>query len=236
MRAHVLVSAHRCGGVGHPTRDNTPEGVRWTASIGADYVEFDVRRAADGRLVCRHDPVGADEPAPALDELLAAVAAAGLGAHVDLKGTDVAAWCRDAAERCAEALDLSRVVFTTGSARAAALLTRWAEERPDGAPYVGLTVGGSTRHLRLPAAVRARVRELYPGRRWRESEATVLAAHHVLARVRLLRWARRRDVRVLVWTADSPRVLAAAMRDPRVWMVTTNRPEAALALRATLSS
>jgi glycerophosphoryl diester phosphodiesterase len=62
----------------------------------------------------------------------------------------------------------------------------------------------------------------------------VLVAHHVLARVRLLRWAHRREVRVLVWTVDSPRVVAAALRDPRVWMVTTNRPEAALAAREAL--
>jgi glycerophosphoryl diester phosphodiesterase len=62
----------------------------------------------------------------------------------------------------------------------------------------------------------------------------VLVAHHLLARVRLLRWAHRREVRVLVWTVDSPRVVAAALRDPRVWMVTTNRPEAALAARESL--
>ena len=87
----------------------------------------------------------------------------------------------------------------------------------------------------LPAAVRARIGELYPTRRWRTSGANVLVAHHVLARVRLLRWARRRDVRVLVWTADAPRVVAAALRDPRVWMLTTNRPVAALAERARLA-
>jgi glycerophosphoryl diester phosphodiesterase len=62
----------------------------------------------------------------------------------------------------------------------------------------------------------------------------VLVAHHVLARLRLLRWARRRGVRVLVWTADAPRVVTAALKDPRVWMLTTNRPVAALAIRERL--
>ena len=130
-------------------------------------------------------------------------------------------------------LDLSRVVFTTGNGQAAAALARWAEAH-EGLALVGLTVGQSTSHLRLPAAVRARLGELYPTRRWRDSGAGVLVAHHLLARVRLLRWAHRREVRVLVWTVDSPRVVAAALRDPRVWMVTTNRPEAALATRAEL--
>src|SRR5688572_11947272 len=81
MAPHVLVSAHRCGGAVDPAYDNTPAGVRYAASIGADYVEFDVRRAADGSLVCSHDP--ADDPAglPDVDEVLAEVAACGLGAH-----------------------------------------------------------------------------------------------------------------------------------------------------------
>ncbi len=231
----ALVSAHRCGGATDPAYDNSPAGVRWAAEIGADYVEFDVRRDADGTLVCRHDPVG---PASDLGEVLAAVVDCGLGAHVDLKGSHVEQWAEELAQRCATRLDLGRVVFTTGSASAAATLARWAEERPgpDGErALVGLTIGGSTKHLRVTAAVRARIGELYPTKRWLASGAGVLVAHHVLARVRLLRWAGRRGVRVLVWTADAPRVVAAALRDPRVWMVTTNRPEAAIAMRERLS-
>ena len=232
---HVLVSAHRCGGKVDPAYDNSPAGVRYAAAIGADYVEFDVRRAGDGTLVCSHDPVtDPAEAAATLDELLAAVAEAGLGAHVDLKGPDVGEWATEVARRCADVLDETLVVYTTGNGRAAADLARWTEEH-DSPALVGLTIGGSTDRLRLPAAVRARVGELYPTKRWRASGAGVLVAHHVLARLRLLRWARRRGVRVLVWTADAPRVVAAALKDPRVWMLTTNRPEAAIAMRERLS-
>src|SRR4051812_23204962 len=63
---HVLISAHRCGGAVDRAYDNSPAGVRWAASIGADYVEFDVRRAGDGTLVCSHDPVSDPAEAPAL--------------------------------------------------------------------------------------------------------------------------------------------------------------------------
>ena len=218
-----------------PAYDNSPAGVRYAASIGADYVEFDVRRAGDGTLVCSHDPVDHAHEAPAnLEELLAAVAESGLGAHVDLKGRDVHEWAVEVARRCADVLDEKVVVFTTGNGPAAADLARWTDEH--GSPaLVGLTVGSSTKHLRLGATVRRRVGELYPTRQWRASGAGVLVAHHVLARLRLLRWARRRGVRVLVWTADSPRVVAAALKDPRVWMLTTNRPEAAIAMREHLS-
>jgi glycerophosphoryl diester phosphodiesterase len=234
--AQVLISAHRCGGKADPAYDNSPAGVRWAASIGADYVEFDVRRAGDGTLVCSHDPVAHAAEAPSrLADVLAAVAESGLGAHVDLKGPDVDAWAVDAARQCAEVLDATPVVYTTGHARAASALSRWTEEH-DSPALVGLTVGSSTRHLRLGDTVRTRIRELYPTRQWRDSGAGVLVAHHVLARLRLLRWARRRGVRVLVWTADAPRVVAAALKDPRVWMLTTNHPEAALAMRRRISS
>ena len=235
--AQVLISAHRCGGATDPAYDNSPAGVRWAASIGADYVEFDVRRAGDGALVCSHDPVedGGDHATANLADVLAAVAEAGLGAHVDLKGPDVVEWAVDAARQCAGVLDETLVVYTTGHAKAASALARWTEEH-DSPALVGLTVGSSTRHLRLGDTVRTRIRELYPTRQWRDSGAGVLVAHHVLARLRLLRWARRRGVRVLVWTADAPRVVAAALKDPRVWMLTTNRPEAALAMRDRISS
>ena len=229
LRERVLISAHRC---------NTPETVRQAAAIGADYAEFDVRRSGDGTLVCSHDPVAQAAGVPRLEDQVAAVAQSGLGAHVDLKGAGVAEWAVAAAEACAARLDTGRMVFTTGDARAAAALARWAGDHPgaDGElPLVGLTVGQSTSHLRLPAAVRARIGELYPTRRWRASGAGVLVAHHLLARVRLLRWANRREVRVLVWTVDSPRTVAAALRDPRVWMVTTNHPAAAVAARERLS-
>jgi glycerophosphoryl diester phosphodiesterase len=225
MGHRVLISAHRC---------NSPAEVRKAAGIGADYAEFDVRRAGDGTLVCSHDAVADAAGVPLLDELLAAVHHSGLGAHVDLKGADAEEWAEELAERCAGTLDLARVVFTTGNAQAAATLARWAENH-DAPPLIGLTVGQNTSHLRLPAAVRARMGELYPTRRWRASGAGVLVAHHVLARVRLLRWARRREVRVLVWTVDSPRIVTAALRDPRVWMVATNHPAAAVAARQRLS-
>jgi glycerophosphoryl diester phosphodiesterase len=208
--------------------------VRSAARVGADYAEFDVRRSADGALVCSHDPVTDAARVSPVEEVLAAVVDCGLGAHIDLKGADCDDWAEALADLCAGVLDLERVVFTTGHGRAAARLARWAEAHHV-PPLVGLTVGQSTAHLRLPAAVRARIGELYPSRRWRASGAGVLVAHHVLARVRLLRWAHRRDVRVLVWTVDSPRVVAAALRDPRVWMVTTNHPEAAVTARDGLS-
>ncbi|MGH9017440.1 MAG: glycerophosphodiester phosphodiesterase, partial [Acidimicrobiales bacterium] len=49
----ALLLAHR-GGVG-PYRENTLEAFRGAIDFGADGVELDVRRSADGRLVVHHD-------------------------------------------------------------------------------------------------------------------------------------------------------------------------------------
>ena len=60
----------------------------------------------------------------------------------------------------------------------------------------------------------------------------MLVPHWALALAALARGARRRGVPVLVWTVDSPRALRFWLRPGRIWMVTTNRPEDALAVRA----
>ena len=50
----MLILGHR-GTTVHAT-ENTVKAVEWALAAGADGVEVDVRRTADGRLVCCHDP------------------------------------------------------------------------------------------------------------------------------------------------------------------------------------
>ncbi len=51
----MLVLGHR--GASTATRENTPEAFRLADEMGADGVELDVRRVADGRLLVAHDPL-----------------------------------------------------------------------------------------------------------------------------------------------------------------------------------
>ena len=51
----MLVLAHRGASVDAP--ENTPEAFALADRMGADGVELDVRRAADGRLLVAHDPL-----------------------------------------------------------------------------------------------------------------------------------------------------------------------------------
>jgi glycerophosphoryl diester phosphodiesterase len=66
----MIVIAHR--GASWDAPENTLAAFGLACAQGADYVEFDVRAAPDGRLVVAHDPVGEQvSPAvPTLDETI----------------------------------------------------------------------------------------------------------------------------------------------------------------------
>jgi glycerophosphoryl diester phosphodiesterase len=83
-----LVIAHRGACWDEP--ENTLPAFERAIEVGADYVEFDVRAAPDGRLVCAHDRVRAQPPphVPTLDDALAALAGR-IGLAVELKEEDV---------------------------------------------------------------------------------------------------------------------------------------------------
>jgi glycerophosphoryl diester phosphodiesterase len=258
-RHRVLVSAHRCGYAelgavgGH---EDPLAGVAHSAQVGADYCEFDVRRCGDGTFVVSHDADGGtgDESvviadlawpelrdlAPGvctLDDLLAALESSGMGAHVDLKLRTPsrerkagATWEVDAVAAVAARLDPARIVVTTGVQHTTTGLRAWAGEH--GIPLVvALSIGGSVRGLTWRDAVRQRWGELYPQLRFRRSEADAVAAHFALAMIRLARWTTHIGVPLLVWTVDSTWLQRRFLHDRRIWMITTNHPARAVALR-----
>jgi len=258
-RHRVLVSAHRCGYAelgdvgGH---EDPIAGIRHSAAVGADFVEFDVRRCADGTFVISHDSDGgvgdpgvviADLSWPelegrapgvcTLDTLLDALEATGLGAHVDIKfGTPAAAvaagesWEQDLVERLTARIDPSRIVFTSGRRVVTTTLRGWATEHR--LPVVvALSIGGSVRGMTWRNAARRRWGELFPVHRLKASQADAVAAHFSLAMIRLARWTTHIGVPLLVWTVDKPWLQKRFLHDRRIWMVTTNHPAQAVALR-----
>ncbi|GCD89132.1 glycerophosphodiester phosphodiesterase [Nocardioides sp. LS1] len=249
-RERVLVSAHRAGAGLRVDLENSSTAFAAALALDVDFVEFDVQRCADGVLVVAHDPTfvrdgdevaftdvtaaEAREHSPGLltyDDALGLLAGR-RSAHIDLK----ASAARPEQAVAATALAVERLgpdgfVVTTGSDRAVRAIRDWGDSQGL-TLLVGLSLGRNTRGLAVRERVRIRRSELLPGRRLRLSRASVVVAHHWLARLGVARFARRRGIPLLVWTVDTPRALGHWLRPGRAWLVTTNHPELALAIRA----
>jgi glycerophosphoryl diester phosphodiesterase len=215
----TLVSAHRC---------LSRADIEHAIALGADYVEFDVQRTADGSLVLLHDLVE-DPPAETLryDRALDLIAGHAR-AHLDLKlrGGEIPI----VAEAIAR-LGTDRLLVTTHHDDAVRALRAWADREALDL-QVGLSLGRGVKGFSLWHAIRVRTSELFPGVRYRSTGANVVVAHHWLARLRVRRFADRHGLPLVVWTVDTPRSLAYWMRPGRAWLVTTNEPQVALRLRA----
>lgn len=244
----VMVSAHRPADL---------DAVRAAASLGVDWVELDVQRCRDGVLVLAHDPwvllggrrvpVGeldhaelvrlSPAPPPTITDCLAALAGRAR-AHVDLKLTSppelhprpADTWEVAAVRQVLEAVGEGGALFTCDDAASVRAVRAWAVATGRADLPVGLSLGADPpgpplwrRGLRLLA-------ELFPGRRLRSCDATLVVANKALARLTLERWARRHHLPLLVWTVDGDRELARWLRS-HAWVVATDRPERALALR-----
>ena len=214
----TLVSAHRC---------LTREDIEAAIALGADYVEIDVHRTADGTLVLHHDPIEVAPP-----EVLRYDAALGLlagraRAHLDLKfvGDEV-----EAVALAVERLGTDSILVTTLDDDAVRSIRDWADASGHRL-MVGLSLGHGVPGFALWQMARVRTSELWPAIRYRHTRANVVVAHHWLARLRVRRFAKRRGLPLLVWTVDTRRALSYWMRPGRAWLVTRNEPAVALALR-----
>ena len=215
----TLVSAHRC---------LTREAIEAAIALGADYVEIDVQRTANGELVLCHDPIDVAPPemlryAEALDLL-----AGRTRLHLDLKveGGEVPVVAEAVTRLGPESL-----LVTTLDDDGVRAVRDWADA--EGLELlVGLSLGRGLRDIRVLHGLRIRLTELFPGIRYRLAGANLAVAHHWLARIRVRRFARKHRLPLLVWTVDTPRALAYWMRPGRAWLVTTNEPAVALAVRA----
>ncbi|MGJ9424119.1 VTT domain-containing protein [Aeromicrobium sp. CF3.5] len=244
-RPRAMVSAHRGAARQSGSRDNSWESLVSAMQMPVEYVEFDLHRTADGEFVLHHGSraLGVDGrrrrisssayvelleagegPLPRYRDGLELLSAHGKRAHIDLKFTDPTGGSAADEIRAAEIAlavmgESSAFLITTLADASVRALRDWAEARSPGT-LVGLSLGLH----RWPSA-------LFPGRRLRRCGANAVAVDHRVGCFRLLTWAHRQNMPVLVWTVDEGRPLRRLLTDPRVWMVVTNHPG-----RATLSS
>ena len=211
--------AHRGGR--QPGVRRTRSRARGAITAGADFIEFDVRRTADGALVINHDarldglsiarvPLERLRALPHPPALLAEVVAqvgGRIGMDVELKEAGYEGGARE----------LEPVLRTEPQCSSSFVEQAVAAVRRL-APNVsaGLLLGNARGVERKAAACDATL--VLPW--WRFDVARFRAR-----RARL-------GLPEAPWTVDDPRAIAARLRDPRVAGVITNLPERALELRA----
>ncbi|MET9391107.1 glycerophosphodiester phosphodiesterase family protein [Streptomyces sp. NPDC006624] len=242
MTPRPAVSAHRGGS--ERAGAATWEAYEDALASGAEYVEFDIRRTADGVLVVYHDPrVGRTGPplsalthaelsaragyeVPVVDDVMALIAGR-LVAHLDLKE---AGYEREVVDRAVALLGKDGLVVTTLEDRSVAAVT----QRYPGV-RTALSLGrarGDLAPARLPAT---RLSELFPARRIRACGAHGVAVHQRLARTSVLRAATRHGLFTMVWTVNEDTLMRAFLAHPRVDVLVTDRPRRAVALRGPLT-
>lgn len=232
------ISAHRGGS--ERAAPGTYQAYREALAAGADYVELDVRRTADGVLVsCHQERVGRGQKVasvsysrlgrlaryevPRLDEALRLLAGRG-AAHLDLKDPGTAAASVDRALGVLGPVHLLVTTRDTGTAAALAV------SHPSVA--VGVTVGGDLPQTTRFAARRVRHPRLSRLEPVLAAGAGWAAVHQRLARSGLLAECRSRGLATVVWTVNRDAALARWLACPAVDVLVTDRPFRAAAIRA----
>jgi glycerophosphoryl diester phosphodiesterase len=219
----VAISAHRAG--------ETPEAYEAAAAAGADYVEIDVRRTADGELVAHHDDhagglrlaratyrelcAAAGRAVPRLCDVLAAIAGRSK-AQLDLKETGCE---RGAMAMAADVLSPAGVVVTSRYPESIAIAKR---------EFAGMRAALSLgRGWHEPAGMR----DVFPVGRIRACGADWVAINHRLARVGVLDRCARHGFPAMIWTVNAEVLMRRFLADPRVAVLITDRPHHAARLR-----
>ncbi|AWW36821.1 MULTISPECIES: glycerophosphodiester phosphodiesterase family protein [Streptomyces] len=238
MTHHPAVSAHRGGTerFGAATWQAYEDALR----SGAEYVEFDVRRTADGVFVVHHDPrvrhAGpplsrithaelsdrAGYPVPVVDDVMQLIAGRLVG-HLDLKETGHE---RELIDRATALLGPDGFVATTLEDRSVAAI-----KQAFPAVRAALSLGRDRTQVAAGRLAATRASELFPLRRVRACGADGVAVHQRLARANVLREAARHRLFSMVWTVNDDAGLRTFLADTRVDVLITDRPRRAVALR-----
>ena len=228
-----LIDAHR-GECGTP---GLPAATRYTRAIamGVDFVEIDIRRTTDGVFVNYHDdhtPSGRAARGMSYaaleeelgDELLTVeqlveIIDGKTGLHVDVKEEGYEA---DVVHVIRAGFKHSEVVLTSGDVPIRIIKDRFPDVR------TGLSLGDDLQGAPPWRYVQVRLSEIFPGPRLRRSHADFAAVHERLARFSVLDYCARTGMPAWVWTVDEEAEIERFMRDPRVAVLITNRPDVAM--------
>jgi glycerophosphoryl diester phosphodiesterase len=239
----VQISAHRGGS--EETQPATYEAYQRALSSGAEYAEFDIRKTSDNILVVYHD-ARVDHTGPTIDslsygelcdrlnyavprvlEVMELLAGKMIG-HLDLKEVG---YEEEVINAAIDAFGIDNFVATSLEDISIKDIKRVF-------PKVKTALSLGRDLSELPRSQWAGVRrgELFPISRLRASRSDWVAVNYKLAQLGVIRACKRNDIGIMVWTVDSDELIDQFLRDERVDVLITNRPEYASRRRAAIAS
>jgi glycerophosphoryl diester phosphodiesterase len=238
----VAISAHRGGCEG--SQAETIEAYASSLRTGAEYVEFDTRRTADGELVVYHDAYTPQANAlasitykrlrelagyevPRVVDVMQLIAGKAMG-HLDLKETG---YEHELVELALGILGKGTFIVTSlEDSSIAAIRADFSDVA------AALSLGRKLRTMPASTWIKTRANELFPMGRIRACGADWAALNQRFARVGVLSQCHRSGIKAMIWTANSDKDIAYWLADPRVSVLVTDRPGHAVSMRAALKT
>ena len=233
-----LIVAHR--GAPSYAKENTIESFEKATVLGADMIEFDVRRTKDNVLIAYHDELiqghsikdltydGISQKArnqgfdiPTVEEVLK-WSRGKIKLDVELKEEG---YEKEMVELLSKYLEEDQFVITSFNDASLRVIK---ERYPD--IKTGLILGRGM----PPYHILTRLQEFFPTNRCKKAKPDFLVAHLRLLRVGFLKRARRSHQPVFVWTVNDEEKIWKLLHDRRVYGIITDKPDLAVSLRKKL--
>ena len=233
-----LIVGHR--GAPNYAKENTINSFKKAMALGADMIEFDVRRTKDNVFIVYHDGFIQGKLIKELTYKEIREIARDRGFNLPTV-EEVLKWSRGRIKLDVELkeegyemeiIELLSNNFEEGQSVVTsfndASLRVIKERYPD--INTGLILGRG-----MPSShILTRLQEFFPIKKCNNAKADFLVAHWKLLRFGFLERAKRNDKPVFVWTVNDQEMISKLLRDRRVHGIVTDKPDLALSLRRKL--
>lgn len=225
------VIAHR-GGI-TKYHENTIHSFKHAIELGADFIEFDIRKTKDNIIIIHHDAgingrlisnltyseiqsIATNYKVPTFEDLLK-TAQSKIKLDIELKEAGY--------EK--EVIDITLKYFTTDDIIVTSFMDSAILTVKNDYPNIktGLLLGVKDGGLFV------RLSEIFFYRRFRKSKADFIAPNYQFVDYGILRKASRRDVSVALWTVNKSDLILQYLNHPKVIAIITDDPKKVLELR-----
>lgn len=235
-----IIIAHR--GASAFARENTIESFQKAIELGADMVEFDVRRTKDHVLIAHHDELMEGKPIrdfvyeeihkmaqdqgfslSSLEEVIQCTKGR-IKLDVELKEEGYEKQC---VESLLKYLNKDQFIITSFHD---SCVKRIKEDYPD--LKAGLILG--IEKPKFPTLTL--LSELFPIRRCKKAKADFLVPNWELLKFGFLERMKKKNIPVFIWTVNDEEMIRKLLQDERVDGIITDRPDFAMLLRQEMDS